>query len=107
MENRLKKGLGRGLSSLLGDTEKKVEKNKVLIKDISRNKLSIQVDTEARKFFNEKVYKTVIPRNVRLSEAPSHGIPILVYDKLCAGSKSYSSFADEFLSQENVMESAA
>ena len=72
-----------------------------------RNKLSMQVDTEARKFFSEKVYKTVIPRNVRLSEAPSHGIPILVYDKLCAGSKSYSSFADEFLSQENVMDSAA
>ena len=72
-----------------------------------RNKLSIQVDTEARKFFNEKVYKTVIPRNVRLSEAPSHGIPILIYDKQCAGSKSYSNFADEFLSQENMMESAA
>ena len=72
-----------------------------------RNKLSTQVDTEARKFFSEKVYKTVIPRNVRLSEAPSHGIPILIYDKLCAGSKSYSSFADEFLKQENIMESAA
>ena len=72
-----------------------------------RNKLSMQVDTEARKFFNEKVYKTVIPRNVRLSEAPSHGLPILIYDKHCAGSKSYSSFADEFLSQENMMESAA
>jgi len=72
-----------------------------------RNKLSSQVDNEARKFFNEKVYKTVIPRNVRLSEAPSHGIPILIYDKFCAGSKSYSSFADEFLKQENLMESAA
>jgi len=72
-----------------------------------RNKLSIQVDTEARKFFNGKVYKTVIPRNVRLSEAPSHGIPILVYDKFCAGSKSYTSFADEFLKQESIMESAA
>ncbi len=72
-----------------------------------RNKLSTQVDTEARKFFNEKVYKTVIPRNVRLSEAPSHGIPILIYDKVCAGSKSYASFAEEFLKQENVMESAA
>ena len=72
-----------------------------------RNKLSTQVDTEARKFFNEKVYKTVIPRNVRLSEAPSHGIPILIYDKVCAGSKSYTSFAEEFLKQENVMESAA
>ncbi len=72
-----------------------------------RNKLSTQVDTEARKYFNEKVYKTVIPRNVRLSEAPSHGIPILIYDKLCAGSKSYSNFAEEFLKQENLMESAA
>ena len=56
---------------------------------------------------NQKVYKSVIPRNVRLSEAPSDGIPILIYDKLCAGSKSYSNFADEFLSQEDMMESAA
>ena len=72
-----------------------------------RNKLSTQVDTEARQFFQEKVYQTVIPRNVRLSEAPSHGIPILIYDKSCAGSKSYSSFADEFLKQENVMDTAA
>ena len=72
-----------------------------------RNKLSAQVDTEARKFFNEKVYQTVIPRNVRLSEAPSHGLPILIYDELCAGSKSYSSFAEEFLKQENIMDSAA
>ena len=72
-----------------------------------RNKLSAQVDAEARKFFNEKVYQTVIPRNVRLSEAPSHGVPILIYDKLCSGSKSYSNLADEFLKQENIMESAA
>ena len=72
-----------------------------------RNKLSSEVDTEARKFFKEKVYQTVIPRNVRLSEAPSHGIPILIYDKFCAGSKSYSSFAEEFLKQEDIMESAA
>ena len=72
-----------------------------------RNKLSSQVDTEARKFFKEKVYQTVIPRNVRLSEAPSHGVPILIYDKLCTGSKAYSSFSEEFLKQENLMESAA
>ena len=72
-----------------------------------RNKLSTQVDNDARKFFEDKVYKTVIPRNVRLSEAPSHGVPILIYDKLCAGSISYSSFCDEFLKQENLMESAA
>ena len=72
-----------------------------------RNKLSTQVDREAREFFSEKVYQTVIPRNVRLSEAPSHGIPVLIYDKLCLGSKSYLSFADEFLKQEALMESAA
>ena len=72
-----------------------------------RNKLSAEVDAEARKFFKGKVYQTVIPRNVRLSEAPSHGVPILIYDKLCAGSKSYSSFTEEFLKQENIMESAA
>ena len=72
-----------------------------------RNKLSNEVDAEARKFFEQKVYQTVIPRNVRLSEAPSHGIPVLIYDKVCAGSRSYLSFADEFLKQENVMESAA
>ena len=72
-----------------------------------RNKLSSEVDVEARKFFKEKVYQTVIPRNVRLSEAPSHGVPILIYDKFCAGSKSYSNFAEEFLKQENIMESAA
>jgi len=72
-----------------------------------RNKLSSQVDAEAREFFKDKVYQTVIPRNVRLSEAPSHGIPVLIYDKMCSGSKSYSSFAEEFLKQENIMDSAA
>ena len=72
-----------------------------------RNKLSAQVEEDAREFFKEKVYQTVIPRNVRLSEAPSHGVPILIYDKLCAGSKSYSNFTDEFLKQESIMESAA
>ena len=72
-----------------------------------RNKLSSQVDAEARNFFNTKVYQTVIPRNVRLSEAPSHGTPILIYDKQCSGSKSYLSFTEEFLKQEHLMESAA
>ena len=46
-----------------------------------RNKLSSQVEQEARDYFKDKVYQTVIPRNVRLSEAPSHGIPVLIYDK--------------------------
>tara|TARA_B100001093_G_scaffold492857_1_gene534414 strand:- start:12541 stop:13341 length:801 start_codon:yes stop_codon:yes gene_type:complete len=65
-----------------------------------RNKLSSQVDIEARSYFKEKVYQTVIPRNVRLSEAPSHGMPCLIYDKNCQGSKSYYDLADEFLSQQ-------
>ena len=66
-----------------------------------RNKLSTQVDEEARKYFKEKVYKTVIPRNVRLSEAPSHGVPCIVYDRACLGSKSYIELAKEFVQQES------
>ena len=72
-----------------------------------RNKLSSQVEKEARDFFNEKVYATVIPRNVRLSEAPSHGMPVLIYDKNCPGSKSYFNFTDEFINQENLESTAA
>ena len=72
-----------------------------------RNKLSSQVEKEARDYFKEKVYNTVIPRNVRLSEAPSHGIPVLIYDKSCPGSKSYFNLTEEFLNQEKIMESAA
>tara|TARA_B110000967_G_C18667691_1_gene451423 strand:- start:25 stop:813 length:789 start_codon:yes stop_codon:yes gene_type:complete len=64
-----------------------------------RNKLSTQVDDEARKHFKDKVYKTVIPRNVRLSEAPSHGVPCILYDKACLGSQSYISLAKEFIDQ--------
>ena len=72
-----------------------------------RNKLSSQVEKEARDFFNEKVYSTVIPRSVRLSEAPSHGMPVLIYDKTCPGSKSYFNFTDEFINQETTIGSAA
>jgi chromosome partitioning protein len=72
-----------------------------------RNKLSSEVDREARNYFKEKVYETVIQRNVRLSEAPSHGMPVLIYDKSCPGSKSYFSFTDEFINQESTIGSAA
>ena len=72
-----------------------------------RNKLSSQVDKEARNYFKEKVYQTVIPRNVRLSEAPSHGLPCVIYDKNCLGSKSYYDLAEEFLVQKNKIGSAA
>ena len=72
-----------------------------------RNKLSSQVEKEARDYFTEKVYSTVIPRNVRLSEAPSHGVPVLIYDKSCPGSKSYLGFTAEFINQEPITGSAA
>ena len=72
-----------------------------------RNKLSGQVEIEARNYFKEKVYSAVVPRNVRLSEAPSHGVPVLLYDKSCPGSKAYFSFTDEFLNQDKLVESAA
>ena len=72
-----------------------------------RNKLSSQVEKEARDYFTDKVYHTVIPRNVRLSEAPSHGMPVLIYDKLCPGSKSYFNFTDEFINQEEKLGSEA
>ncbi|MDC3232818.1 ParA family protein [Pelagibacteraceae bacterium] len=73
-----------------------------------RNKLSSQVDKEARNHFKDKVYQTVIPRNVRLSEAPSHGLPCVIYDKNCVGSKSYFNLADEFIKKKNIkVESAA
>ena len=72
-----------------------------------RNKLSGEVEKEARNYFKEKVYQSVVPRNVRLSEAPSHGVPVLIYDKGCPGSKSYISFTNEFLNQDKIVESAA
>ena len=72
-----------------------------------RNKLSSQVEIEARKYFKDKVYPTVVPRNVRLSEAPSHGMPVLLYDKICPGSKAYFKFTDEFLEQDKQVETAA
>ena len=67
-----------------------------------RNKLSSQVDKEARDYFKQKVYQSVIPRNVRLSEAPSHGQPCVTYDKSCTGSKAYFELAEEFMSQSNI-----
>jgi len=72
-----------------------------------RNKLSGEVEREARNYFKEKVYQSVVPRNVRLSEAPSHGVPVLIYDKTCPGSKSYFNFTEEFLNQDKLVESAA
>ena len=65
-----------------------------------RTNLSIQVVEEVKKYFREKVYTTVIPRNVRLAEAPSYGMPIVEYDPNSTGAEAYSEFAEEFLELE-------
>ncbi len=65
-----------------------------------RNNLSTSVETDVRAHFGEKVYRTVIPRNVRVSEAPSFGRPVLVYDVQCAGSVAYVHLAGEMLRRE-------
>lgn len=65
-----------------------------------RTNLSIQVVEEVKKYFKEKVYTTVIPRNVRLAEAPSYGVPIFQYDPHSSGAEAYNEFADEFLRLE-------
>lgn len=62
-----------------------------------RTNLSVQVAQEVKRFFPGKVYSTVIPRNVRLSEAPSHGKPITSYDRSCRGAEAYTALAAEFL----------
>ena len=62
-----------------------------------RTNLSNQVVKEVKKYFGDKVYKTVIPRNVRLSEAPSYGLPIVVYDPMSKGARSYEKLVKEFL----------
>ncbi len=66
----------------------------------ARTNLSNQVVTEVEKYFGDKVYKTVIPRNVKLSEAPSYGMPITEYDARSKGAKSYEKFVKEFLKKQ-------
>ncbi len=63
----------------------------------SRTNLSIQVANEVEKYFGNKVFQTIIPRNIRLSEAPSHGLPITLYDKESKGSETYKKLAKELL----------
>lgn len=66
-----------------------------------RNNLSQQVEDDVRDALNDLVYDTVIPRNVRLSEAPSHALPALIYDHACSGSRAYQALAAELLSRES------
>lgn len=67
-----------------------------------RNKFTEQIESDVREYFGDKVYSSVIPRNIRMSEAPSHGKPALIYDMNCAGSKAYIQLASELLKREHV-----
>lgn len=68
-----------------------------------RNNLAMQVVEDVREFLGDKVYKTIIPRNVRVSEAPSHGKPVLLYDLDCAGSQAYLQLASEVIKREKQL----
>ena len=94
-----------GLSALINTIEKiksgfnpQIElEGVVLTMYDKRNSLSSLVEQDVRSHFKDKVYKTVIPRNVRVSEAPSHGKPVLIYDTNCVGSKAYIGLAKEII----------
>ena len=68
----------------------------------SRTNLSAQVVENVKQHFKQKVFDTVIPRNIRLAEAPSYGIPICLYDPKSAGAEAYRSLADEIISRKDV-----
>jgi len=67
----------------------------------TRTNLSFQIATEIKKYFKEKIYNVAIPRSIRIAEAPSHGKPIMVYDRASRGSHSYQELAKEFLKRNN------
>ena len=67
-----------------------------------RNSLSALIEKEAREYFDTNVYKFNVPRNVTLSEAPSHGLPAIIYDLKCAGSQAYIALAKEFLERSSI-----
>lgn len=71
-----------------------------------RNNLATQVVADVRQFMGDKVYETVIPRNVRVSEAPSHGKPVLLYDLKCTGSQAYLKLASEVIQRERRLRAA-
>ena len=72
----------------------------VLTMSDNRAVISRQISDEIKKFFGKRVYDTVIPRNIRLAEAPSHGVPIMLHDTKCAGVRAYNALTDEFLSKQ-------
>ncbi len=79
----------------------KIEGVVLTMKD-NRSNLVAQVSEEVKKFFNTKVYDTYIPRNIRLAEAPSHGLPIVLYDTSSKGANAYLSLAEEILNRNKI-----
>lgn len=59
-----------------------------------------QITAEIKKFFKNKLYEIIVPRNVRLAEAPSHGVPIILHDPKCVGARAYKALTEEFLSRQ-------
>ena len=72
----------------------------------SRTNLSNEVFSEVKKYFKDSVYKSIIPRNIRLAESPSFGLPIMLYDAKCKGANSYSNLVEEFLNRQKVLKGA-
>ena len=72
----------------------------VLTMSDNRAIISRQISAEIRKFFGKRVFETAIPRNIRLAEAPSHGVPIMLHDTRCSGAKAYLSLTEEFLERQ-------
>ena len=77
----------------------KIEGVVLTMKD-NRAIISRQITDEIKKYFGKRVYETAIPRNIRLAEAPSHGVPILLHDTKCSGAKAYLALTEEFLSKQ-------
>ena len=74
----------------------------VLTMNDNRAIISRQISAEIRKFFGKRVFETVIPRNIRLAEAPSHGVPIMMHDTRCSGARAYRNLTDEFLERQPI-----
>lgn len=72
----------------------------VLTMNDNRAIISRQISAEIRKFFGRRLFDTVIPRNIRLAEAPSHGVPIMLHDTKCTGARAYLAFTEEFLEKQ-------
>ena len=91
------------LESVKGNFNKDIELKGILLTMYDkRNKICEMVSNDVKNHFNNKVFKTVIPRNVRVSEAPSYGQPVLMYDISCPGSQAYASLAGEIINQETI-----